>query len=227
MMNITVLANGAFPSVTSVSSCLALADMVVCCDGALENYLRWWRAQSPSSRCRVCVVGDGDSLRPSLLTEAAAAGLAVEHHPVAEQESNDLSKAVHFAVAQWRQGGGGGGALAIDILGATGLREDHTLANISLLAYYQERYPSVAFRLLSDFCAMRPMRGCCRFRSFPGQQVSLFSFTPEVPVSLRGLRYPLEGRRLRWLWEGSLNESLADSFEVEGGLLVVCQNWLV
>ena len=218
IMYIIIIANGAFPQSQRVLDLLGRADHVVCCDGAFEKYYSWCR-QSVGCQRQVVVVGDGDSLQRGLVYEARLAGMEVSHIIVSEQESNDLSKAVHYIVNQMDMDAG----VQIDILGATGFREDHTLGNISLLAYYATEFPSIAFRMISDYGVFQPAVGQRRFVSHKGQQVSLFSFTPTVPVSVVGLRYPIENRCLTWLWEGTLNESLGDEFEVIGGTMVVYQ----
>ncbi len=51
---------------------------------------------------------------------------------IKDQEINDLTKAVYFAQNVGQE--------EIVILGATGLREDHTLGNISLLADYMPHF---------------------------------------------------------------------------------------
>lgn len=221
-MFIIIIAKGQFPTQPSLTSHFAMADRVVCCDGAFANYFSWCRLNH-SHPSEVDVVGDGDSLPPALLQQAHEAALKVSRTVVSEQESNDLSKAVHYALQQVDEPSLSSEAVRIEILGATGLREDHTLGNISLLAYYAMQFPNVQFTMVSDYGRFTPVRGKRTFQSHKGEQVSIFSFTPAQPVSVSGLRYPIEGRCLHWLWEGTLNESLGTSFEVSGGLLVVYQ----
>ena len=217
-MYIIIIANGEFPKSRQVLDLLERADQVVCCDGAFEKYYLW-RCHTVVCQRQVVVVGDGDSLQRGLVDEARSSGMDVCHKVVSEQESNDLSKAVHYVVEQMGVEAG----VQIDILGATGLREDHTLGNISLLAYYATEFPAIDFRMVSDYGIFLPVVGQRRFVSHKGQQVSLFSFTPTVPVSVVGLRYPIDNRCLTWLWEGTLNESLGDEFVVLGGTMVVYQ----
>ena len=221
-MNIIVIAKGQFPVLQSVLDLVECADIIVCCDGAFDIFFHWWQ-RTMSSRRQVDVVGDGDSFSLALFDEARQAGLKVRRMVVSEQESNDLSKAVHYVIGQARGEGVDDSEIHLDILGATGLREDHTLGNISLLAYYCTLYPRIEFRMLSDYGMFLPVRGYRSFKSYLGQQVSVFSLTPQVPVSVRGLRYPIENRCLLWLWEGTLNESISDTFDVTGGILVVYQ----
>lgn len=217
-MYIIIIANGEFPNSQQVLDLLGRADHVVCCDGAFENYYPWC-CKNAACRRKVVVVGDGDSLRHGLVDKARAAGMEVSRIVVSEQESNDLSKAVRYAVGHIC----GNSGVRIDILGATGLREDHTMGNISLLAYYATQYPTIDFRIVSDYGTFQPVVGRKKFASHKGQQVSLFSFTPAVPVSVVGLRYPINERCLTWLWEATLNEAIGDEFEVIGGTMVVYQ----
>lgn len=220
-MNIIVIANGDFPSSPAVLSLLDEADQLVCCDGALEKYLTWFCSQNPRPDHHVSVVGDGDSVTPTLLERARRQGLHCHHHIIAEQESNDLSKAVHYAISEAGNMGAEKEDIRVTLLGATGLREDHTLGNISLLAYYTTHYPQTDFIMVSDHGTFYPFSGRRRFPSVAGQQVSIFSLSPNEPISVTGLRYPIENRCLRWWWEGTLNESVGDSFEVQGGTLIV------
>lgn len=219
-MNIIIIANGQFPTSQAVLCLLDSADLIVCCDGAFENYFEWSQHHGGSQK-KVVLVGDGDSVTTDALDDARWLGMDFDYKLVSEQESNDLTKAVRYVVEQFADEVSGEDELVVDILGATGLREDHTLGNISLLAYYTTQYPNASFRMVSDYGVFLPMQGCQCFASYAGQQVSLFSFTPDVPVSVKGLRYPIENRKLTWLWEGTLNEAMGDRFEVRGGLLVV------
>lgn len=116
----------------------------------------------------------------------------------------------------------GAGFREVLILGATGLREDHSLGNISLLMLYAEEFGRV--EMLSDYGRFTPVLKTGVLESRKGQQVSLFSLFPFGTVSVRGLRYPIENRRLTAWWEGTLNEALGDEFEVilnEGAKVLV------
>ena len=198
---------------------LGEADWVVCCDGALEKYIQWYRQQAPRPVQQVAVVGDGDSLSPALLREAQHEGIALDHQQISEQEYNDLSKAVRYIDAKIRQLQEE--RIHVDILGATGKREDHSLGNISLLAYYAETYPAMEFTMPGDYGTFYPVSGQRQFDSYPGQQVSLFALKSDRPVSVSGLVYPIENRQLEWLWEGTLNEAIGEHFEVFGERVIV------
>ena len=105
------------------------------------------------------IVGDLDSI-PADLRKRYADRI----HHVEDQEINDLSKSIRFAHAQ--------GYREVLILGATGLREDHTLGNISLLMEYAPLFKRV--EMLSDYGLFTPILETTTFASYPGQQISIF-----------------------------------------------------
>ena len=224
-MNITIIANGVFPEREDLLRGLCAADRVVCCDGAFEKYLRWRLSLHEAPRHRVAVVGDGDSLAPQVLQRARESAMAFDYQRVAEQEYNDLTKAVRYALEGDADAPSQGEPVHIDILGATGLREDHTVGNISLLAYYAEtfntpRHPCT-FRLRTDCGDFLPVNGKVRIATRAGQQVSFFALSPDKPVTVRGVRWELEQRCVPWWWQATLNEALGESIEVEGQRLLV------
>ena len=186
-----VVANGLFPTGQQALELLRQAEFVVACDGAvigLEN-----------GRLPDAVVGDLDSL-----PEPVRNRYSDRIHWVKDQETNDLTKAVNYVKTL--------GFREVLILGATGRREDHTLGNISLLAQYVTEFERV--EMVSDFGWFTPLYRTTTLDSEPGQQVSLFSLYPNGRISVSGLRYPIEKRRLLYWWEATLNEATGKEFTV-------------
>lgn len=197
-----ILANGDFPSHAAPLAALRAAGQIVCCDGAADPLCA--HGFEPS-----WIVGDLDSL--SAESRARFADRVV---PVAEQETNDLSKAFRFCLARgWRN---------LSVLGATGRREDHTLGNLSLLADFAAEASVCA---LTDTGRFTPLVSSALLPSFKGQQVSIFSFDPGVAVYAEGLKYPLDGVSLRRWWQATLNEAEGERIALtfEGGPLLVFQ----
>lgn len=195
---VIILAAGDFPTRPALLSMLWASARVVCCDSAAEAFIahfghKPWR-----------IVGDLDSISAKL--REACAEITVH---IAEQETNDLSKAVHFVRSQ--------GLSRITILGATGRREDHTLGNISLLINYMREGLDV--RMLTDYGMFLPCHDCCMQESPLGTQVSIFSFGARGFTG-EGLRYPLHDF-VNW-WEGTLNDTTAPVWTVkaQGDFLV-------
>ncbi len=195
-----ILANGEFPTGEIALSILANAQFLVCCDGAANQLLL------NSTRLPDAIVGDCDSV-----TEENKKIFSGIIHRIPDQETNDLTKAVNFCLSIGRK--------RITILGATGKREDHTLANISLLGQYFEK--DTEFQMITDYGVFNAISENSEFESFEGQQVSLFNISATA-ITSHNLRYPLQNRILHQLWEGTLNESMGNSFrlDVEGKYIV-------
>ncbi len=187
-----ILANGAFPIHNIPLSFLRKAEKIVCCDGATENLLAY--GLEPDY-----IVGDLDSISKELSNRYAG---ILYHNP--DQETNDLTKAIEFCLKNNRN--------EITILGATGKREDHSLANISLLADYQV---SAKVQMLTDYGTFVPISESTTFESYPGQQVSIFSLTPDTRFTSDNLQYPLNKKSLTSWWQGSLNEAAEREFNIK------------
>lgn len=175
-----IVANGEFPTHRIPLEVLKHAPHIIACDGAISHV--------PQAET---VVGDGDSV-------------PAEYHSrlfqIDEQEDNDLTKATRYCLDKgWNR---------IAYLGCTGLREDHTLGNISLLMRYF-RQMGVEGIMFTDYGFFTPAYGNRTFQSEKGRQVSIFNFGCQ--------RFTSEG--LRWnsyaydeWWQGTLNEALGNSF---------------
>ena len=210
---ITVVAAGDFPTHPRAVQAIADATFVVCCDSAYLPFA----SLRPRPASDFVVVGDGDSLPPDVQRQ-----LGTHFHHESEQEDNDLTKAMRYIDTHFPTTSA---PLSVTIVGATGKREDHTLGNISLLAYYLLAFPRLDITLLTDYGTFDAFRGQRTFSTFHGQQISIFSLTPDIPVSASGLQWPLHERKLLWWWEGTLNTPIADRFSVAGGTIVVFRTY--
>lgn len=188
---------GSFPQNKIALSWLDRCERIVCCDGAANRYLtthnKVWR-----------IVGDCDSLSPEIMDKYSA---IVRRFP--DQETNDQTKSVKYLSRK--------GVRRIAIIGATGLREDHTLGNISLLVSYI--HEGIDARAYTDFGVFIPVIGDREFYCPAGTKVSIFNFGA-TGMHAEGLRYPI--RDFDSWWQGTLNETTADSFTIhaKGSYLV-------
>ena len=188
-----ILANGAFPQHEIPLSFLHNAERIICCDGSCNSLLNI--GLKPDY-----IVGDLDSISDEIRADFAS----ILHHK-ADQETNDLTKAVQFCIQhEWKE---------ITILGATGKREDHTLGNLSLLTDYAEQ---ANVQLLADYGVFTPqLERICSYESYKNQQVSIFGFSPTTLFSSKNLVYHLDKRTLTPWWQGTLNEASSESFQIE------------
>ena len=184
-----VIDAGSFPTNKLALRWLEGCRRIVCCDGAANRYLARggvpWR-----------IVGDCDSLAPEIRERY---GEIIRRFP--DQETNDQTKAVKYLASK--------GLRRIAILGATGLREDHTLGNISLLIDYMRE--GVEARAYTDYGVFIPASGERTIHCPVGTQVSIFNFGA-TDITAEGLRYPL--RDFTSWWQGTLNETIAPTFRI-------------
>lgn len=168
------------------------AKFIGCCDGALDKLLLM--GIQPE-----VVIGDCDSLSDD--ARAKFKDIIIEDK---DEECNDLQKALKYCMKQQL------GAVAV--LGASGLRDDHQLANLSILNMYSERMDLI---MVSNYGIFSFIDKDTTFASLPGQEVSVFSFDGQAVFCFEGLQYPVHNRRFTQLWEGSLNKAVGKCFTVK------------
>jgi thiamine pyrophosphokinase len=176
-----VLANGEFPKKGGAAwDMLAGAKRVVACDGAADAYVRRF-GKSPFA-----VVGDMDSVK--WFPEGS------EVVRVADQESNDLEKAVRWCRARgWRR---------LVVVGASGRREDHLLGNAF-------RALDLGVEMVTEFGRFVPVRGKASFRVAKGTAVSVFAPDRTTRMTSKGLEWPLDGVEFDSLYRATLNRASA------------------
>ena len=196
MSTVSIVCNGQFPRKEYPLYLLRSADAVVCCDGALQALEK--RGIVPD-----VVIGDMDSV----------CGRALKRFPgrvvrVSDQETNDLTKAFTFVMEEMPQ------ADTVHILAATGLREDHTLGNLSLLMEFERRWGlsgrGVSVDLVSDYTTALALGGSTTLDVGQGRPVSLFTPDPTLRIQSEGLQWPTDGVRFDNWWKATLNRAAAD-----------------
>jgi thiamine pyrophosphokinase len=189
-----------FPQHAIPLEILNRAGMTVCCDGAAVKLLQY--GKEPSA-----IVGDMDSL-PAELKTAYSDRIFYD----GDQETNDQTKAVSWCRERKIN--------PVIILGATGLREDHTIGNISLLAEYVDFMDIVT---VTDTGIFVPVNRSKTFKCRAKQQISIFSVSPFTKITSAGLKYEISERCFTNWYQGTLNETLYDSFhlDVNTGKLIV------
>jgi thiamine pyrophosphokinase len=189
---IVILANGKFPEHEIPLGYLRNAERIICCDGAADSLLQF--GLEPEA-----IIGDIDSLTPEIIRKFHDRLFRDD-----DQEINDLTKAVKWCKDR--------GFDDIVILGATGKREDHTIGNISLLADYAKEIKVI---MVTDTGILLPFLKSTQINSLPGQQVSVFSINPETEIRSSGLKFKLDGIKLKNWWRATLNEAVSDSFSLD------------
>ena len=193
MNSVVILCDGAFPTEPYPLYLLDSAEGVVCCDGALVKYLEHFPDRTP-----LAVVGDMDSL-PSEVKEQFSGIL----FPESEQDYNDMTKAMRWVLREHPE------VQEIVILGATGLREDHTIGNLGLLMEYTRLFDLADRKvsMVSDYGTAFAITDSCELHLGEGRRFSFFSADNSLKVQSKGLQWPLDGVIFDAWWKATLNRT--------------------
>ena len=187
-----ILANGQFPCSNTALECLRQAEQIICCDGALDKLVA--AGYEPTA-----IVGDLDSAQAADLQRWKD-----RVHPDKSEEYNDLQKALKYCIANELN--------LVTLLGCGGGREDHFIANLSIMATYSEH---LDMKMVTDYGTFIAIRQTTTLPSQEGQQISIFCKDEHLPLTFHNLKYPVHERCFQHLWEGSLNEALDNEFTIE------------
>lgn len=211
MATAVIVGNGQFPKKEYPLYLLESADYVVCCDGALDTYLRHFRNRK--LRRPDVVIGDMDSL--SKKTAAKFSDIAVR---IEEQETNDQSKAFHYILEHFPD------VDTIHILGATGKREDHTIGNLSLLMEYARELGGqggaaggreVFVDIVSDWSSAFAITDTCDLNIGEGRSISIICPDNSLKIKSKGLVWPTDNVVFDNLWKATLNRAATDCIRLE------------
>jgi thiamine pyrophosphokinase len=200
-MRIAILAAGDYPRKAYPRYLLEQADAIVCCDSALEAALRHGLKVD-------AVVGDMDSLPGSVAKKFSGAKIHVT-----EQDFNDLTKTMRYVMQTYS------GIEAIDILGATGKHEAHTIGNLSLLMTYEKWWgfweKGIGVQIVSDYCTAFAVGKSCTLQVGEGRKVSFFSTDRTLRIRTQGLHWPLDEVQFTDWWAATLNRAEQDEIRLE------------
>jgi len=179
MHRIVIFANGNLPDLERARSVLHPDDTLLCADGGTRHALAL--GLQPD-----LVVGDLDSLDKSEWQRLESAGIPIELFPH-DKDETDLELALGRALEM--------GPDSLVIVGALGLRIDHTLANLGLLS--DPRLAALDARLDDGVEQALFCRTQIQLEGVKGDTVSLIPWgVPALDVQTEGLQWPLRGETL-------------------------------
>jgi thiamine pyrophosphokinase len=191
---------------------LETADLVIAADGGAA-----WLERAGHLPDRL--VGDLDSVDPTLVDRLEAQGVEIERHPP-DKEASDTELALEAARRA--------GASSIILLGAFGgPRLDHEVANLLLLA--DPALGALDVRAVRGGTVARALHGgaTCTAEGAVGDVVSLLPLGGDaVGVSTEGLRWPLDRATLvlgRSRGLSNLVDHVPASVSLEAGVLLVIE----
>jgi thiamine pyrophosphokinase len=194
---IVIIANGAYPKNKIIQKVILNAKFKICCDGAIKKLMRYnilpnW------------IIGDLDSINKKYKDKFYNKLIYVP-----DQNTNDLTKAFNFIKHHKELNN-----YNIIIVGATGLREDHSIANISLLNNYQKDYNHNII-ILSDYGIIRSIINNIKINTLIGQQISFFALNSNTRITCKKLKWPLDNYQLSNLHNGTLNQVISSEIKIK------------
>ena len=199
---VIILADGDFPSHLISLGKLQDAQTIICCDGSVNNLVK--NKMEPHY-----ILGDMDSIDDNLKNKYRDKIIELPG-----QDENDLRKAIVWVESH--------GAKKAAILGATGKRDDHTLANIFTLLQYPSQ---LEMTIYTDHGIFSVAENKKTFDSFTGQQISLFATDKSIEITSNNLKYNFTNNTISTLYNGTLNESISDFFKIQDYIILIFKSF--
>lgn len=189
--DIAIVAQGEFITNSILLNKLKSAEYIICCDGAIKNLIK--ENIQPD-----LIIGDCDSLPENIIHQFNVIQLS-------DQNSNDLTKALNYIKEK--------NIKEVSIFCASGLREDHSLANLAIFLQQIDRFEQI--HMISNYGIFTAhKKGISRYITIPNQQISFFTFNPNTIVNCSELKWPLDNMQFAHFNLGTLNQASHNSIEV-------------
>ncbi len=172
-MKCLIVAGGTPPKTSLFKKHISEASLIIAADRAAELFDTI--CLSPH-----VIVGDFDSADLSVIERFSNRGVKLVTLPC-EKNETDTQAAVDYALEK--------GADSIVILGATGMRQDHTLANLSMLV--RARRAGADCRIIDSYNEITAVLGEYELCGHIGQTISIIPYSSDITVNATNLKYPL------------------------------------
>ena len=206
MQRVVVFANGVIEDPAAVRAMLRPEDRIVAADGGTHHALAC--GVTPQT-----IIGDLDSLDPTLQKQLEDQGVEFIDYPAAKDET-DLELALLHAASLEAQ--------TVLVVGGLGGRLDQMIANLQLLARPELAHLEV--QLAGDRDMVYLIRDRLELHGAAGDRVSLLPWAGDaVGVTTQGLEWPLEDATLRFHQARGVSNVMLDTsaeVKVERGLLL-------
>lgn len=202
-----IIGNGAFPRKEYPRYIIRTADVIVCCDGAFDRYMKVSGKIFGSTRLPDTVIGDLDSISPKKRKEYAD---FIVHD--SDQETNDQTKAFYHILRHYPE------VTDIHIIGGTGARADHTIGNISLMMEYarsgelEER--GISLDMISDYETIFPVTDSTEISCGEGRRISVLTPDNSLRIHSEGLVWPVDNVVFDNWWKATLNRADRDTVKL-------------
>ena len=197
MTNSAVLiANGTVSKTDYVKKIIDSNDFFISIDAKLENLKEL--GIKPN-----LILGDLDS---TIINDLDSQIEVVE---LSNQNKTDLEKSLDYCIEN--------NIKKVLILGSSGLREDHSMANILIASTYSN---ILHIELITSFYRIIFVRENTKINA-PNAPVSIISLLSDNKITTSGLKYDLNNEKLKSFSHGISNEVNGDSFTVKAESTIV------
>ncbi len=173
------MASGRLDDPRMFSDMIRSSDLVICADGGAGHIRR-------TGILPDVIVGDLDSIAPADQAFFTKNKVRFVRYP-ADKDATDTELAMSLAVEQ--------GAEDITLIGGSGTRLDHTMANVFLLKKLVDR--QISCRMVDSHNEIHLVTDRLEIEGRPGELVSVLPASERVTgVTMTGFLYPLNGAEL-------------------------------
>lgn len=205
-----IIANGDLEYSEKIIGIIREAGLIVCADGGARHL-------KALHICPHAVIGDFDSALPEDKLYFEEKNIKTISYPSRKNET-DTDLCVSWALLNH--------ATDITLLGATGTRLDHTLANVFLLKKLAER--GIPARIIDKHNTIHVVTDQIELKGRPGDLLSLLPITEKVAgITIKGLEYPLKDAGMEMgfsLGISNVFKETAAFVSVGEGVLMVIQS---
>ena len=191
-----LIANGKVSKTDYVKKIIDSNDFFISIDAKLENLKEL--GVRPN-----LILGDLDS------AEIDGLDNQIEVVELSDQNKTDLEKSLDYCKEHSFK--------KVLILGSSGLRDDHSMANILLASSYSD---NLHIELITSFYRIIFVRENTLINA-PNAPVSIISLSTDNKITTRGLKYNLNNEKLKSFSHGISNEVKGENFTVEAESTIV------
>ncbi len=174
-MDCIIVASGTLAYTPAIKTLLRGADLIIAADGG-ANHLKALNIQPH------IIIGDMDSILPHGKSFFKKNHIPIITHP-SKKDNTDTDLCIDYALEK--------GATNITLIGVTGQRLDHTLANIFLLRRLSDL--GIEARIIDETNEIYLVTDYLELLGEPGDLLSVIPISDNVTgLSLKGLEYPIE-----------------------------------
>ncbi len=209
-MKILIISNGTIDDIDMLRSEIDITDYIICADGGARYFANL--DVYPN-----IIVGDLDSLDDDIRTHMKEKGIEFLKFP-AKKDKTDTELAIDYAIDM--------GVSEVTLIGVTGTRFDHTLANIMLLRRLMEK--NIDAKIVDNHNEIFMIKDELILEKKDNTFVSIVPLTETVKgVTLKGFEYEIYNRDFKIDTSLGISNVITEekgSISIEQGICLVIRS---